>query len=186
MTSFFASSSEIQFRDSGDPFSHNLGIAYVEQCQSLWCWAACFEMIRACLGMPLMRQCEMANAIFPGDSCARACGTITDRSNSSADPNQVAGDCGLKCETASNLPFNKLTSYLDGHNPVELMFSRPLGSSGSGHVVLAVDYSDQGLIRIFDPNPDYGPSTIDYNNIMRGGFYHDASLVACFYNFSAR
>ena len=141
-----------------------LDVAYIPQYRTNWCWAACMQMVRQCLGLTHIDQWAMA---------------MTER--------HVSAGCGLRCERfplpgeRGTLPLAEIVKEIDRKRPVGLQ----LGDIATGHVVLVVGYGPGGRLEIFDPDRAVGHTSISYAMLATSG-YQGKTWVASFYNFAAR
>ena len=147
---------------------------YVAQKQSNWCWAACFEMIRNCLHLPSLSQCQMATAYFGGN-----CSQNPKSCNRAAFPDEADSDCGLRCTATGVLPLDEITAEIDLGRPVELQIDK---QGDSGHVVLVVGYSGD-MLEIHDPLDGIGQKTVSYAVLQTG--YDGGTWKRSYYRFAA-
>lgn len=133
--------------------AHN--VPYVHQDKDQWCWAACFQMIRAWLGRPGLSQQQMATAYFGQSACSNPDSPACNRG---AFPDRAAGPSGLYCESIEQrLDAARLATEL-GAGPVEAYLEFEAGAPFSAHVVLITDLAADGTVEVLDPWPAFGRS----------------------------
>jgi hypothetical protein len=162
---------------------------YVAQCQSNWCWAACYEMVHACMGLVPMPQCEIVAACYGGDCCTPPCNTMAanDPRNRPMSDSDTTGlqAAHLVCDARSKDTDKVWTfsptelSAMTTTSPVQIRIRRP---DGSGHVLMIADCDTTGLVAVFDP--DHGIRGVRYNDLLNQ--YDGGAWTASFSNFGPR
>lgn len=139
---------------------------YYQQDEDLWCWAACFQMIRQVLGFENWTQFDMAKKVFGDANCPTpSCATC----NRGRDPDSAANDCGLQCQT-SPVPADPAPLHQAlGSSPVIAQFTFPTNTGPADHVILITDLAQDGTMTAYDPLPEVGRTVQPYG-VFRTGY----------------
>jgi hypothetical protein len=167
----------VEAQVGGAPDKVMLGMPYVAQTASNWCWATCAAMLaRFTLNKPL-NICQAASTLIPGGNCcagAPAEGTfnnswnnpVCNRTCTVSEVQQLHGMLGMQSTHAGTaISFDQIHNAIAGsRKPVEVAFS---WFGGGGHVVVAqgVDRQTQS-VNINDPWPDTGAIVVTYEKLL--------------------
>jgi hypothetical protein len=141
--------------------SAQLNVAYIEQEQDNWCWAACCEMVFNFNGVNNVRQCDMSSAQFGGDCCASPSSSACNQGNW---PENTYGHYAFNCTKNSvALSLAAVQAEIDSNRPVEVYYA---WTGGGAHVALVIGYYDNGDLEVFDPWSSYGPGRRPYSYVL--------------------
>jgi hypothetical protein len=156
-----------------------LDVTYVAQRTPNWCWAACFEMVRQCLGLAPRDQCGLVSDVYGGD--------CNDHIDQTALPAQVARDCGLRCvqvplaDEEGQLSLDDIRREIAERKcPVELQ----IADDHNGHVVLVVGCGPGDTLHIYDPDTAVRQTTVSLSELQTTG-YRGKRWERSFYRFVA-
>lgn len=142
-----------------------LGVPYIKQTQTLWCWAACAEMVIRFYSS-VVEQCQLANWLFQRNECCQSPSSNgCNQGCSFDDVARVYTNWGVTCNPTTNqVPFATFISEIDANRPVEIGF---IWNQGGGHVIIIRGY-DQGAggnIALVN-DPWYGTGGVKYENLQ--------------------
>jgi Papain-like cysteine protease AvrRpt2 len=149
-----------------------LGVQTVSQMpMSLWCWAACTEMVLRFLGAP-MDKCRVAQRqLGPAVNC---CGPSPEACNvglSVEDVGRAFERAGLAGDHFSKLSFESVQRQING-NPALGIPPRPVVAgirwqNGGGHLVVVSGWRVAGPLNFVKVNdPFYTTGDILYENLV--------------------
>ncbi len=175
------------------PAPRILGVPYVSQTVTNWCWATCATMLSRFLTGGALRICDAASTLIPLGSCCEGAppeGTFDrtwnkggcNRTCTVAEVHGLHGMLGIaSTHVAGNVSFAALQAEIaDKGRPVEVAYS---WTGGGGHVAIVqgVD-AGAGTVNIHDPWPDYGQIVAPYNGLVtaygKGTWFHTWTGIA--------
>lgn len=139
-----------------------LADVYAAQQQTMWCWAACAQMVLQCLGVaPALTQCEIAGKRFGVDCCAspgpcnHPCPT--------AEVENLYITLGVGCHCIEKpLDRERLLAEATAERPVQILYMYL--NRTVGHYVLVVgEYSSKSgrvYLRVADPHETRGKRSV--------------------------
>ncbi len=149
--------------DTLTPTSIVLGVDFVRQTQSQWCWAACTQMVASYLKVPDLKQCELANFLHNQTTCC-----VTGSSTDCDQPCQFEGiglvydQVGIDSISERKIIYpQQLQQELTARRPIEVGW---LWNGGGGHVVLIVGMNANGMYQLLDPM--FGTRICNYQAIL--------------------
>lgn len=137
----------------------DVGLEYLKQKQSNWCWAACMEMVIRQVPLEIT-QCQMANLACGETGCCSVPGSYI--CNKTLDVNNRNGKPDIKSEwqrhgydsvyRESALAFSTVQNEINAGRPIEIGL---LWTGGGGHAML-IDGWDvidgERIVIIMDPS----------------------------------
>jgi hypothetical protein len=151
-----------------------LKIPLVRQKLSLWCWAACAEMVLRYYGEKV-DKCEVANWLLKRENCCvpnginRACNRECDE----ADVCRIYNNWRIHCSSPidASVPFTTLQDELCANRPVQAGFGQ--AGAALGHLLLVTGWyisdSEQWVV-INDPLA-YGTNNRRYSQLLYDDYY---------------
>ena len=140
----------LSLTDTVTPNSIELGVEWVKQEQTEWCWAACTQMVATYLGITGIKQCELANFLHNQTTCC-----VNGNTGKCNQPSQFDGigrvydHVGIDSISERKIIFAaQLLQELKAKRPIEVGW---LWQGGGGHVVLITGVFANGLYRVLDP-----------------------------------
>lgn len=130
-----------------------LTMAYMQQQQNNWCWAACCEMVFHHAGVnTTVSQCDMATAQFGGACCSAPTSAACDQGNW---PENTYGHYAFHYTKRQNsISLADVQAEINANRPVEIYYA---WNGGGAHVALIVGYYANGDVEVYDPWGSYGP-----------------------------
>ncbi len=175
--------------------SKYLNINYIPQQQSLWCWAACSEMVIKHLDSGnSITQCDQAFRSLANETCCTVspCCTTSMNSNCNHTNWPIFELYGFSCKDTYTHPeylsWKKMLAQIDTNKPICLTYN---WHGGGAHMIVMDGYKiiDGKLYdRLLDPyygyNPlyPYRPVRFELHETNRYDSKH--SLGRCFYDLS--
>jgi ABC-type bacteriocin/lantibiotic exporter with double-glycine peptidase domain len=136
-----------------------LGVPYLRQEQTNWCWAACCEMVFSYYKVTA-RQCEMATYQFGRDCCRTPSTKVCNQAN--WPENIYAKWRFFFAKTAASISSTTLCAEIDANRPVEVLYKwRGRGA----HVALICGYYENGDVEVHDPW--YGQGRYSFPEIVQ-------------------
>lgn len=143
-----------------------INVPQIKQEQSLWCWAACAEMVLHYYGNAGVRQCDFANWLFGQSGCCSSpSSSVCNRTCVVADVQRVYTQWGIRCSlTNGTVSFSTLQFEINGDRPVEVAYQ---WEGGGGHVAIVRGWdriNTQPFVRVNDPA--YGSLGVYYAELL--------------------
>lgn len=108
-----------------------LGVIWIKQKQTEWCWAACADMVLDFYQDPNVDQCHLANSASGaagGTCCANPTSQTCNRPLSDAEISQLWTTHGIqRIPRASQVAFLEIQIEITAGRPVEVAWSRNVG-----------------------------------------------------------
>jgi hypothetical protein len=141
-----------------------LAIPYVEQSESMWCWAACGEMLFTLAGISDKTQCVLASSTF-GLTCCPSPGAPP-ACDQGAWPHLVYPPQGLPTNLIqAPLSSPSIAQQLAAGKAVQVCYQ---WTQGGKHVALIVGDYGNDEFEVFDPIPIYGRGRRALSDISSG------------------
>ena len=145
------------------PFPNPLPVPFVQQCQTLWCWAACAAMVLR-FYRKNVRQCEIVSLLSNPAACSFPQNFNFGCLNSLFPHIYAHFGVGIT-PTGGPVQAETLAGEITAGRPVELGFA---DGGGNGHVVIAYGFdSDLGFF-IHDPDEQQDTGTVAFLKIQAG------------------
>jgi hypothetical protein len=124
-----------------------LGVPFLQQQQTNWCWAACCEMVFRYYGAPDVSQCNMASAQFGLDCCTNH--PVGGACNVGNWPERVYPAYNYRCARVDRAyTLAEIKAEIDAGRPVEVYYA---WSGGGAHVALVTGYFANDDLQVHDP-----------------------------------
>ena len=139
-----------------------LGVPYLRQEQSNWCWDACCVMFLTYRGGPAPpRQCDVATRQFGAACCNTPTSSACDQGcwPENAFPNWAINFNRL----GATIPFADIVTEIDAGRPVEVYYA---WNGVGAHVALVIGYYANQDLEVNDPW--YGPGRRAYGYVLSG------------------
>ena len=166
----------------GTPADRILGVPYLQQPASNWCWATCTVMVSRFLLNISTGICQLVSNHFEGQQCCEGAPTENSATaNSGSEFFWAATPCNKTIKAAHVSPLYSKLGIQSNHRGQKIDFATladqiaNLGSpvevafawfGGSGHVVVVRGVSMQSrMVRVSDPWPDTGEAIIPFSEL---------------------
>lgn len=155
------------------PNSDSIDIPLSKQERTLWCWAACAQMVLFSVGLQDLRQCRIAQSLIDKNCCAASCGKkCCNNDCSETDVQVVLESFGVSADLHDGtISFAKLQEEISKNRlPVEVGIDWD-GDNG-GHLIVISGWSrHQDARRVKVKDPLYGEGEIRFSDLAkyRGG-----------------
>jgi hypothetical protein len=146
----------------------SLPVPFYNQQQSMWCWAACIEMVVVHYNTAAVQQCDIVNfAVARTDCCINPtsgwCNTGIPTALYAGIYNHFGVDQILAFGGAST--FAGVQTNINANRVLEVQLN---WTAGGAHVVLVVGWSSDGGNFVQVNDPGYGSMWITYAALLYG------------------
>src|SRR5262249_20291525 len=133
-----------------------LNVPYYAQQQTMWCWAACIEMVITYYNTAALQQCQIVNQVLGRTDCCSNPGSGWCNTSLPA-PMYIPAYANYQiaaAETYGPIALGYVQQFINNNNVMEIALN---WRAGGGHVALIIGYDTASTnLLVNDPWPTYG------------------------------